>query len=425
MSVLLRVIPLVLILLLLDYYAFQAFRISFATSGLRPWITGIYWGVHILFYLGIMVMLGGFFIDIKIPHSAFSMLVTTLVILYIPKLFIIPLLLGEDVVRAFTFAGRKVIGLFGGPEPVSEPLEVLNPITRAKFLSQAGIVLAAIPFAGLLYGVIKGKYDFTVRKVILAIKDLPEAFQGFTITQVSDIHTGSLHNFDAIQCGIDLANEQKSDVIFFTGDLVNLKSDEVSEEHEKIFSQLSAPLGVYSILGNHDYGDYARDWKDEREKVANMQNLFAIQERMGWKLLRNQNHILEREGAKIAIVGVENWSSKMSFGQRGDLVRALKGCEDCDVKLLLSHDPSHWDAEIRPKFPQIAATFSGHTHGFQMGIDLPGFKWSPVQYVYKQWAGLYQEGSQYLYVNRGFGFHAYAGRLGVLPEITVFTLEKV
>ena len=294
--------------------------------------------------------------------------------------------------------------------------------SRRKFISQIALGLAAIPFASLLIGMFRGKYNYKVLHYALTFDDLPKAFDGFTITQISDIHSGSFDNTAKVNYGIDLINKQQSDVILFTGDIVNNKAEELLPWKEA-FGRLSAKEGVYSVLGNHDYGDYV-NWETKADKEANLQQLFDFQAEMGFTLLRNETHFLEKEGERLALVGVENWG-KGGFKKKGDLDKAVANVEAKDFKILLSHDPSHWEAKVLPHPYNFHLTLSGHTHGMQFGIEIPGwFKWSPVKWRYKQWAGLYQENKQWINVNRGFGFLGYPGRVGIWPEITKITLKR-
>ena len=284
------------------------------------------------------------------------------------------------------------------------------------------IGLAAIPFASLLVGMIRGKYNYKVLHYALEFDDLPEAFDGFTLTQISDIHSGSFDNAKKVNYGIDLINQQQSDVILFTGDIVNNKAEELLP-WKAAFGRLKAKEGVYSVLGNHDYGDYV-EWGSREEKAANLQLLFDTQKEMGFKLLLNETHFIEKGGQRLALVGVENWG-KGGFKKAGDLEKAIEEVKADDFKVLLSHDPSHWEAQVLPHPYPFHLTLSGHTHGMQFGIEIPGwFKWSPVKWRYKQWAGLYQENKQWINVNRGFGFLGYPGRVGIWPEITVISLKR-
>lgn len=292
---------------------------------------------------------------------------------------------------------------------------------RRKIISQIAVGLAAIPFASLLYGMYRGKYNYKVLNYVLEYDDLPEAFDGFKIAQISDIHSGSFDNPEKVQYGVDLINQQQADVVFFTGDLVNNRAEEVFPWIET-FKKINSKFGVYSILGNHDYGDYTR-WESEAAKKENMEALFDAQKQMGWDLLLNESRFIEKDGQRLALVGVENWGS--GFKQAGDLEKALENVAPQDFKILLSHDPSHWEAQVLPHPFDIHLTLSGHTHGMQFGIEIPGWiKWSPVKWRYKQWAGIYEQAKQRLNVNRGFGYLAYPGRVGIWPEVTVITLTK-
>ncbi len=291
---------------------------------------------------------------------------------------------------------------------------------RRKFISEAAVLVASIPFAGLLYAMVKGKYDYRVHKQTLYFSDLPSAFDGFTITQLSDIHSGSFDNTGAMQKGIDLAKAQKSDLFVFTGDLVNNAAWEI-EPYIPNFSQLKAPYGQFSILGNHDYGDYIK-WDSEEEKAANLDKLKEHHSTLGYRLLLDENVVLEKDGQKISLIGVQNWGK--GFIQIGDIDKSLQGVDKDAFKILLSHDPTHWEEIIRYHPTTIHLTLAGHTHGAQFGVETDKFRWSPVQYRYLDWAGLANEKDRYLYVNRGFGFLAFSGRLGIWPEITVITLKK-
>ncbi|MBT8219565.1 MAG: metallophosphoesterase [Bacteroidia bacterium] len=282
--------------------------------------------------------------------------------------------------------------------------------------------VGVIPFTVLLYGIIVNKYRYQLRKIKVPIKDLPVELEGLRIVQISDVHSGSLFNKAGIRKGVRIINNQNPDLVFFTGDLVNNRAIELLP-FLKIFGKIRAKYGVFSVLGNHDYGDYVM-WRNRQEKIANLERLVDFQKEMNWQLLRNENQVISIGKSKVAVIGVENYSAKLQFTRYGDLLKSLDNVNRVDLKLLLSHDPSHWRFEVL-KYPDIDITFSGHTHGMQFGIEIGEWiKWSPVQYVYKEWAGLYQEGDQYLYVNRGFGVLGYPGRVGILPEITVLELTK-
>ena len=293
---------------------------------------------------------------------------------------------------------------------------------RRRFISMMALGLAALPFGSLLYGMFKGRYNYKVLSYEVFFDDLPDAFDGYTITQISDIHSGSFTNANKVQYAVDLVNEQKSDLILFTGDLVNDLASEM-EPWKDVFATLKASDGVFSVLGNHDYGDYY-NWSDQNLKKQNLADLKELQGKMGWKLLLNEHTHIIKNNEKIALVGVENWG-KGGFKKAGDLNKAVEGLDDNEFKILMSHDPSHWKEEVIPHKQKIQLTLSGHTHGMQFGIEIPGFiKWSPVKYRYKEWAGIYKEGADFLNVNRGFGFIGYPGRVGIWPEISVITLKK-
>lgn len=295
-------------------------------------------------------------------------------------------------------------------------------ISRSGFLVRLGVIIAALPFTALILGMVRGKYEYQVRNVKLTLNKLPSSFKGFKIVQISDLHTGSFSDTAPIEKAVKMINELKPDVIFFTGDLVNDKHTEVIP-HMKALSSMKAKHGIFSILGNHDYGDYVQ-WSDKNAKEENLTRLINTHKEMGWDILLDEHRHIEINGEKISIIGVQNWSARMNFARYGSLQKALHGIDFSPVNILLSHDPSHWRAEVAGKVKEINLTLSGHTHGFQFGVDIPGFKWSPVQYVYKEWADLYSENKQHLYVNRGLGFLGYPGRVGILPEITVIELNS-
>jgi predicted MPP superfamily phosphohydrolase len=287
-------------------------------------------------------------------------------------------------------------------------------------MSWLGLGLGSGLFGTLLWG-FGNKYRYKLQELSLSFRDLPEAFKGLRIIHISDIHSGSFTDKRAVEKGIDLILEKKPDLILFTGDLVNDRAEEMTD-FKDVFARLKAPMGVYSTLGNHDYGDYAK-WPSAEAKKENLEQLKKIHAEMGWRLLMNEHVVMEKNDQRIALLGIENWSAKSNFPKYGSLPAAYQGSEQIPFKILMSHDPSHWDAEVR-QYKDIHLTLSGHTHGMQFGVEIPMFKWSPVQYVYKQWAGLYEEGHQKLYVNRGFGFIGYPGRVGILPEITLIELTN-
>jgi predicted MPP superfamily phosphohydrolase len=291
---------------------------------------------------------------------------------------------------------------------------------RRKFISELAILIAAFPFFGFLYAMVRGKYDYKVHRQTIYFDELPDAFDGFTITQLSDIHAGSFDNESAMQKGIDLAQAQKSDLFVFTGDLVNNHSDEI-EQYIDNFSKLRSPYGQFSILGNHDYGDYVQ-WDSPQAKIANLDKLKQHHKDLGFRLLLDENVEIKKDGQTITLLGIQNWGR--GFRQEGDLKKAMRGVDNNAFKILLSHDPTHWEDQVRNNAVDIHLTLSGHTHGAQFGVEVAGIRWSPVQYRYLDWAGLVNQKNRYLYVNRGFGFLAFSGRLGIWPEITVLTLKK-
>jgi predicted MPP superfamily phosphohydrolase len=398
-------IVVIFLIILLDFYAFQAFKTAFKSKSARFISMFVNIAVYVYFLFTILTYSRS---DGQTPQ--FQLAAGLLLTFLIPKLVIVIMLFGEDIFRGIV----KVISMISPSE--TQPLA-----GRRKFISQLALGIAAIPFASFIYGIIQGKYNYKVLKYQLSFKDLPDAFDGFTITQISDIHSGSFTNAAKIQYGVDLINEQKSDVILFTGDIVNNKADEMDNWMD-MFAKLEAKEGKYSILGNHDYGDYM-DWKTPQEKIDNFQAVKEIHKKIGFDLLLDEHRFLEKNGQKIALLGVENWGK--GFNQKGDLEKASSGISKEDFKILMSHDPSHWEYKVKNDDFHYHLTLSGHTHGLQMGIEIPGwFKWSPSQYVYKQWAGLYEEFGRYINVNRGFGYHAFPGRVGIWPEITTIELKK-
>ncbi len=329
-----------------------------------------------------------------------------------PKLILIFAMFAEDIFRV----PQAIYSYFTQGE------ETKHFPSRRKFISQIALGLAAIPLASIIYGIYKGKYNFKVLKYTLHFEDLPKAFDGFKLTQISDIHSGSFDDINKVEYAIDLINEQQSDVILFTGDMVNNKASEM-KPYVSIFKKLKANDGLFSVLGNHDYGDYIR-WNSAEDKAQNLEDLKNIQKEIGFNLLLNENRFIERNGERIALIGVENWG-KGGFKKAGDLKKATAAVDKDDFKILMSHDPSHWDAQVVPDDYHYHLTLSGHTHGMQLGIEIPGwFKWSPVKWRYKQWAGIYETLGQYINVNRGFGYLGFPGRVGIWPEITVIELKK-
>ena len=393
----------------IDIYSYQWFK-----QLTQSMSTGWKLGCSVLFWFGSII---GLFLIIvyitgtaeKIPNSLMIYLRAAAFITYFAKFVSLPVLLIDDIRRL----GGQVISWI-------RPTYEFNA-SRSKFLSSVGAFIAGIPFITLLYGMARNAYRYQTHKIKIPIKGLPAALEGLRIVHISDIHSGSFTAKEPIRKSISIIQDLKPDLLFFTGDLVNYKADEVTP-YLDIFSQLKGKYGSFSIFGNHDYGDYFQ-WTSPEKKVQNLESLKSHHEAIGWSLLLNRHEVIEIHGEKLSIIGVENFSASKRFSKYGNLETAYAGTPNDSLKLLLSHDPSHWDFEINKQYQDIALTCSGHTHGFQFGIEIPGFfKWSPSQYVYDKWAGLYQAGQQFLYVNRGFGFLGYPGRVGILPEITLLEL---
>jgi predicted MPP superfamily phosphohydrolase len=403
----LRWIIFIVFVAIVELYAFQAIK----TLVRAKWIQWAYLAISLIVIVYILYSFTQF--DRSTGQNRQTLFTMGLLLItYLPKLIILFIMFGEDIVRVI---GGLIRVFCGDSEKPFLP-------ERRKFVSQAALGLAAIPFLSLLYGMTKGKYNFQVLKQTLFFPDLPDNFDGTTITHISDIHSGSFDSPDAINDAIDLINAQQSDIVLFTGDIVNTHAREMHPWIET-FSRIHNPnLGKYSVLGNHDYGEYV-NWPTQKEKQENFEAIKDLHRQINFKLLLNENIMIEKDGQQIALVGVENWGH--NFKKAGDLNKASKGLNKEDFKILMSHDPSHWEYEVKKHPDNYHLTLSGHTHGLQFGIEVPGFiKWSPVQYVYKQWAGLYENMGRYIYVNRGFGFHAYPGRVGIWPEITVIELKK-
>jgi uncharacterized protein len=396
----------------LNWYVFQAVKtvaLTLESEKTRQWINVAYWMV----FGGISVWYIWTFVKISLTGE-FSFSTQTMMNVFltvvVTQLVCIVFLFAEDIARNTQAVIAYLWNTSNG---------FILP-SRKIWVSVLAFVIAAIPFFGFVYGMAFGKHNFKLHKEIIYFEDLPEAFDGFTITQISDIHVGSFKDPKHIQKGIDLAIAQQSDLFVFTGDLVNHKADEI-EPYLTQFSSIKAPYGQFSIIGNHDYGDYIA-WPSKEAKDENFRNFKKQHEKLGYRLLLDESIKIEKDGQYIQLLGVENWG--VGFGARGDLEKAINGTAYDDFKILLSHDPSHWDAEVKNNSNPIHLTLSGHTHGMQFGIETPIIRWSPVQYRYPNWAGLAEENNKYLYVNRGFGFHAFSGRVGIWPEITVIELRK-
>lgn len=411
-----RIILFFAVVALAEYYSFIVVRMALrsAPNLLRNILTAVYVAVDILCWAGFFILRSGM---LKLPNTIKAIYIAMAIGLLVSKALILVVMLGDDIRRFVLWAIEKI------KQDPPLPDAVPTGISRSTFLSRVALALGAGAVVGFVHG-IANRYRYQVKRVKISFPNLPAAFAGLKIVQISDIHSGSFDNPEAVNKGIQMALDLQPDIIFFTGDLVNDRSSEVGE-YKPILSRLKAPLGVYSILGNHDYGDYV-SWPSEEAKKNNLDLLKKIHADMGWRLMMNEHIILERAHERIAIVGIENWGAKAHFPKYGSMKNAYEGLPEKNIpfKILLSHDPSHWNAQVRPEYPDVDLTLSGHTHGMQFGIEIPWLKWSPIQYIYKQWAGLYREGRQYLYVNRGFGFLGYQGRFGILPEITLLELSN-
>ncbi|MBX2962490.1 MAG: metallophosphoesterase [Cyclobacteriaceae bacterium] len=403
------------VLALIDLYVFQAI-VTVSKDWSIGWKNSIRYGFWIFTAITFAGILWYAYSDpYKYGSQLRNMVLTGIFMVYFSKLFGILFVLIDDFQR-----GIRWVAEYFKPEQTSTSAGG-NKIPRSEFLAKAAVITATIPFAAMTYGIISGAHDYRIRRRTIYLPNLPKTFDGIRIGQLSDIHSGSFFSKTAVQGGVEMFLNEKPDLIFFTGDLVNNETSEV-KDYINIFSKLNAPLGVYSVTGNHDYGDY-KSWSSQQEKQKNFQDLIAAHKQMGFDLLMNENRLLEQGGDKLAILGIENWGAGR-FAKYGKLDQAYSQTDEAAVKLLLSHDPSHWDAQVRPDYADIDVMFAGHTHGFQFGVEIGSFKWSPSQYVYKQWADLYQEGNQYLYVNRGFGYIGYPGRVGIPPELTIIELKR-
>lgn len=404
----------ILVMILVDIYVFQALRFVTQASSpkLKIIVYSAYWSITAIAVL--LFVLVPFVNFDNWPKALRTYLFAIVIGLFLAKLVASAFFIIDDLRRIIQWAGGKLY--YGFVE--DEKYRGIT-ISRSTFLSWLGLGVGSTLFGTLLWG-FTNKYRYQIERLKLSFENLPQAFKGLKIVHISDIHSGSFTDTKAVHHGIEKILLEKPDIILFTGDLVNDQADEM-HDYKELFSQLKAPLGVYSTLGNHDYGDY-HTWPSIEAKAENLERLKKIHGEMGWKLLLNEHVSLEKDGQQLALIGIENWGAKGNFSRYGKMEKAYEGADKYPFKILMSHDPSHWDAEVRPKYGDVDLMLSGHTHGMQFGLEIPGFRWSPVQYMYKQWAGLYEEGKQKLYVNRGFGFIGYPGRVGILPEITVIEL---
>ncbi len=406
-------------ILVIDFYTFKGIRHLSVNwnQKWRFWLSVLFWIIPVVIISGLIVLSSmREYLQNNHKFHWFFYLAGLFILIYVPKLTFIIFHLIEDIIRGIAC----LISLPLAPD--NHATGLTEKISRTKFLSQIGIIVASIPFISILYGILKGRFNYKVSNATITFDHLPDAFDGFKIIQISDMHVGSFGagNYERVKQGIDLINAQKPDLIVFTGDLVNNTASELDLWIE-LLSRLKAPYGKYSVLGNHDYGEYV-DWQNDKEKAANLQKLIKKQDECGFQLLLNQSAIIENHGQQLALIGVENWG-KPPFPQYGNYQKAVSEVAGIPFKILLSHDPSHWDMKIRQK-TDVALTLSGHTHGMQFVIRVGTLKWSPIQWKYKHWSGLYSANKQYLYVNTGFGYIGFPGRVGVPPEITVLKLNK-
>lgn len=403
------------LMLLLDFYVFQIVKLVSQSAGpkTKSVLFTSYWSISVL-ALVILFILPLLKLD-NYSKGVRSTVFAIIIGLFLAKLLASVFFLIDDIRRAIQWLAAKLF--FRNTE--GEQIQGEGGISRSVFISWFGIAVGGGLYSSLIYG-FSNKYNYHIKKVSLHYPNLPSSFKGLKIVQLSDIHSGSFTNKKAVERGVKMAQDLNPDLFLFTGDLVNNRSGEMAD-YMDVFNKLKAPMGVFSILGNHDYGDYTQ-WPSPQAKKQNLEELKQIQAQLGWRLLMDENVILEKNNEQIALIGIQNWSALKRFPRYGNLKKAYQGTENIPFKILMSHDPTHWDAEVRPQYNDIDLMLAGHTHGMQFGVELPWFKWSPVEYVYKEWAGLYEEGKQKLYVNRGYGFIGYPGRVGILPEITFIEL---
>ena len=402
---------LITVLILIDFYIYHVLKIltQGASNGTRTIVGLIYWALCIM-------SIGSFLLFPYITNPYFKQYIFSIGIGWVlTQIFMVLFFLVDDLRRGAFWTMGQAASVAGAKFMNTE-----KGIPRSTFLSWLGVGLSSTLFFSLLYG-FGNKYNYKLIKKKISLNGLPLAFKGFKIIHISDIHSGSLKDKAAVLKGIELIEKQNADLVLFTGDLVNDRASEMYNWMD-VFGKIKAPHGVFSTLGNHDYGDYVK-WDTVEEKKQNLDALKKVHHDLGWRLLMNENTSIEKSGGKIKIVGIENWGAKARFPKYGKMDLAMQGISKEDVAILLSHDPSHWEAEVIPKYSSVQLTLSGHTHGMQFGLENPYFKWSPVQWVYKQWAGIYDNKDQQLYVNRGFGFLGYPGRVGILPEITLIELS--
>lgn len=415
------IIPIVTaVLLLIDWYVWQAVKVAVQNTSnqTQQIIKYVFWGITSLTILG--MWLYNFTNPDWLGKNMRTVIMVGVFMNYFSKIFVLIFLLIDDIGRLI----RWIYSKFSSQSTVIDGVTTNSQgITRSEFLMKTAVIAGTVPAIAMTWGIISGAHDYRVRRIKLAIKNLPKAFEGMTIAQISDIHSGSFFNKVAVKGGIEMLMKEKPDMAFFTGDLVNSLADEV-KEYINIFDKVKAPLGVFSTLGNHDYSDYHNWGNNMKGKQNNLKDLMNSHKTMGYDLLMDENRTIELGGEKLSIIGVQNISGQDRFKSYGNLEKAVKGTDESSVKLLLSHDPTHWDKEVNTKFKDIDVMFSGHTHGTQFGITIAGVTYSPAQWAYKQWAGLYEKGDQKLYINRGYGYIGYPGRIGMPPEISIFELAR-
>jgi predicted MPP superfamily phosphohydrolase len=414
-------LPVFLVLVVFDLYLWNSLKNKIFRFN-KAWkyvLSILYWlPFALLFAYSILSA----FVSPLILFSGFSIYVIGLVFTaFVSKLVPVLFLIIADISRL----ARCAVTRF-----TARASQNKNPggkkISRSRFLQNLGLITGGIVMSGFIAGMAKWATDFKIWNISIRLKRLPDSLRGLRIVQISDLHLGSWPSKDILQEAVDSINSLDPDLVFFTGDIVNYVTEE-AYPFENILKQVKATYAVYTVLGNHDYGDYT-GWESREAKNQNMADLYDFYNRIGWKLLRNENEIIDIDGYRVAVIGVENWSSYDRFPSLGDLSKAADGTGDADIRLLLSHDPTHWEHVVSKEYQDIEITFSGHTHGFQFGIDNNRMKWSPAQYLYKYWSGLYSapdpgKKQQYLYVNRGIGNIGYPGRIGILPEITFLELS--
>jgi len=405
------------VLVAIDWYVWQGLRVVIRNMNplTQRWISGAYWGLTALTlfaYIGMQLLPPDYF-----KSTTRTFIVAFIAIPYLSKLLAVVILLIDDFRRFLQW----VISFFIPSAAHVSPETGEPTIPRSEFLATTAVVAGAGLMGTFAFGILSGAHDYRIRRVRVPLKNLPKAFHGIKIAQLSDIHSGSFFNKTAVKGGIEMLMKEKPDIAFFTGDLVNDRAIEV-KDYINIFDKVKAPLGVHSVLGNHDYGDYVQ-WSGVQEKSANLQNLKKAHQLLGWNLMLDENRAIRVDGEEIGLIGIQNWGAG-NFAKYVNLEKAYQNTGDFPVKILLSHDPSHWEAQVLPNYHDIDIALAGHTHGMQFGVEIGKLKWSPVQYRYKQWAGLYEQNDQFLYVNRGFGYLGYPGRVGILPEITIMELVK-